>query len=174
MAHTHTEEVVKSSTATHIVTYYMQVHTLVAGVTGVWGGITSEQGIEGVWQVNRVWRGVWQVNMDIEGVWQVNRVYRGYGKWTEYRGGITSEKGIEGVWQVKRVWGGTATEHGIRGKNISPVSEAPQNSKKSKGTAHCLQNGRTNKVTSEITEISCLYRLLCKISGKCNEPYRRV
>ena len=54
MAHTHTEGAVKSNTATHIATYYMQVHTPVAGVIEVWGGIASEQGIEGVWLVKRV------------------------------------------------------------------------------------------------------------------------
>ena len=78
-----TEGVVRSSTVTHIATYYMQVHTPVAGVTGVWVGITSEKGTEGVWQVKRVWEG---------------------------------------------------------GENTSPVSEATQNSEKSKGTAQVLQS----------------------------------
>ena len=54
MAYTHTDGVLKSSTTTHIATYYMQVHTHVAGAIGVWGGITSEQSLEGVWQVKKV------------------------------------------------------------------------------------------------------------------------
>ena len=57
MVHTLTEMVVKCNTVTHIATYYMQVHTRVTGLIGVWVGITSEQGIEGVQQLNRVQRG---------------------------------------------------------------------------------------------------------------------
>ena len=67
MAHTHTEGVVKCNTATHISTYYMQVHTpdcrSYMGISGYnkWTvysrGITNEQGIDEVQLAKRVSEG---------------------------------------------------------------------------------------------------------------------